>query len=85
VESSDFYGGGQTGFGPRAEDADFEALVVRCCTRQDWVSIVVSGNRTFEQPGSRVEGIGTSILAERVGFPNLAEVSIVSRTLVRVA
>ena len=55
VESSDFYGGGHTGLGQQIEDADFETLVVRCCTRQEWISIVVSGNRTFEQPGSRRE------------------------------
>ena len=55
VESSDFYGGGHTGFGPRGEDADFLTLFVRCCGRQDLIAIVVSGNRTFEQSGSRRE------------------------------
>ena len=56
VKSSDFYGGsGLTGFGPPFEDADFATLRVKCCGRQDWISVVVSGNRTFEQPGSRRE------------------------------
>ena len=49
VDSSDFYGGGFTGFGQGGEDADFVTLLVSCCGRQDWISIVVSGNRTFEQ------------------------------------
>src|SRR5262245_49895389 len=55
IEASDFYGGGHTGLGQQIEDADFETQLVRCCTRQEWIAIVVSGNSTFEQSGSRRE------------------------------
>ena len=54
VDSSDLYGSGLTGYGPPGEDISFETLMVMCCGRNEWISIVVSGNRTFEQ-GSRRE------------------------------